>query len=68
MQRCPSMDDSTTAWLLKPRYLTFNQAQELGGSVRKHEHGTRVYFVKQLKSVIDPSHKAVMMLSVWCRC
>jgi antirestriction protein ArdC len=32
-----------------PRYLTFNQAQELGGSVRKGEHGTKVYFVKQLQ-------------------
>jgi antirestriction protein ArdC len=25
-----------------PRYLTFKQAQELGGSVRKGEHGTKV--------------------------
>src|ERR1700675_91316 len=32
-----------------PRYLTFKQALELGGSVRKGEHGTRVYFVKQLQ-------------------
>jgi antirestriction protein ArdC len=32
-----------------PRYLTFKQAQELGGSVRKGEHGTKVYFVKQLQ-------------------
>jgi antirestriction protein ArdC len=31
-----------------PRYLTFKQAAELGGHVRKGEHGTRVYFVKQL--------------------
>jgi antirestriction protein ArdC len=28
-----------------PRFLTFKQAQELGGSVRKDEHGTKVYFV-----------------------
>ena len=32
-----------------PRYLTFKQALELGGHVRKGEHGTRVYFVKQLQ-------------------
>ena len=32
-----------------PRYLTFKQAQELGGHVRKGEHGTKVYFVKQLQ-------------------
>jgi antirestriction protein ArdC len=31
-----------------PRYLTFNQAKELGGNVRKGEHGTKVYFVKRL--------------------
>jgi antirestriction protein ArdC len=41
-------------WLAKgrgwptPRFLTFKQAQEAGGNVRKGEHGTRVYFVKQL--------------------
>ena len=32
-----------------PRYLTFKQALELGGNVRKGEHGTKVYFVKQLR-------------------
>ena len=32
-----------------PRYLTFKQALELGGNVRKGEHGTSVYFVKQLQ-------------------
>jgi antirestriction protein ArdC len=32
-----------------PRYLTFNQALELGGNVRKGERGTKVYFVKQLQ-------------------
>jgi antirestriction protein ArdC len=32
-----------------PRYLTFKQASELGGNVRKGEHGTKVYFVKQLQ-------------------
>jgi len=32
-----------------PRYLTFKQALELGGNVRKGEHGTKIYFVKQLQ-------------------
>ena len=32
-----------------PRFVTFKQAQEAGGSVRKGEHGTKVYFVKQLR-------------------
>jgi antirestriction protein ArdC len=32
-----------------PRYVTFRQAVELGGHVRKGEHGTKVYFVKQLQ-------------------
>jgi antirestriction protein ArdC len=32
-----------------PRYLTFKQALELGGSVLRGEHGTKVYFVKQLQ-------------------
>jgi antirestriction protein ArdC len=32
-----------------PRFLTFKQALELGGNVRKGEHGTKVYFVKQLR-------------------
>src|SRR4051812_41601010 len=32
-----------------PRFLTFKQALELGGNVRKSEHGTKVYFVKQLQ-------------------
>jgi antirestriction protein ArdC len=31
-----------------PRFLTFKQAQEAGGTVRKGEHGFKVYFVKQL--------------------
>src|SRR5260370_18006873 len=32
-----------------PRFLTFKQALDLGGHVRKGEHGTKVYFVKQLQ-------------------
>lgn len=31
-----------------PRFVTFKQALEAGGNVRKGEHGTKVYFVKQL--------------------
>src|SRR3954452_5023635 len=32
-----------------PRFLTFKQALELGGNVRKGEHGAKVYFVKLLQ-------------------
>jgi antirestriction protein ArdC len=32
-----------------PRFLTFKQALELGGHVRKGEHGHRIYFVKKLQ-------------------
>src|SRR5215216_8147319 len=32
-----------------PRFLTFKQALEAGGNVRKGEHGSKVYFVKQLQ-------------------
>ena len=32
-----------------PRYLTFKQALDLGGHVRKGERGTKVYFVKKLE-------------------
>src|ERR1700747_2418623 len=32
-----------------PRYLTFKQALDLRGHVRKGERGTKVYFVKQLE-------------------
>jgi antirestriction protein ArdC len=34
-----------------PRFLTFQQAIEAGGNVRKGEHGTKVYFVKQLQVI-----------------
>ena len=43
------------AWLARdrgwptPRFLTFKQAIKAGGNVRKGEHGTKVYFVKQLQ-------------------
>jgi antirestriction protein ArdC len=32
-----------------PRFVTFKQAQEAGGSVRKGERGTKVYYWKQLR-------------------
>jgi antirestriction protein ArdC len=32
-----------------PRFLTFKQALELGGNVKRGEHGTKVYFVKRLE-------------------
>ena len=32
-----------------PRFLTFKQALQLRGNVRKGEHGTKIYFVKQLQ-------------------
>jgi antirestriction protein ArdC len=38
-----------TAVYRTPRFLTFKQALELGGNVRRGEHGTKVYFVKQLQ-------------------
>lgn len=39
-----------------PRYLTFKQAKESGGTVRKGEHGTKIVFVKKLvvKDKADP--------------
>lgn len=37
-----------TAGYRTPRFLTFKQAVELGGNVGRGEHGTKVYFVKQL--------------------
>jgi antirestriction protein ArdC len=49
-----------------PRYLTFRQAMELGGHVRKGEHGTKVYFVKQLEmrdgADDEPSTRLVPMM------
>jgi antirestriction protein ArdC len=32
-----------------PRFLTFKQAIELGGNVRRGEHGHTVFFVKRLQ-------------------
>jgi len=41
-----------------PRFLTFKQALELGGHVRKGERGTKVYFVKQLEVKEDGDGKS----------
>ena len=41
-----------------PRFLTFKQAIEAGGNVRKGEHGTKVYFVKQLQIKDGDSEEA----------
>jgi antirestriction protein ArdC len=41
-----------------PRFLTFNQASNAGGNVRKGEHGTKVYFVKQLQIKDDEATEA----------
>ena len=49
-----------------PRFLTFKQALEAGGHVRKGEHGIKVYFVKQLQikddSAADAEARLVPML------
>jgi antirestriction protein ArdC len=34
------------------RYLTFKQALESGGHVRKGEHGTRIYYVSQMDDAV----------------
>jgi antirestriction protein ArdC len=41
-----------------PRFLTYKQAIEAGGYVRKGEHGTTVYFVKQLQVKDDDADAA----------
>jgi antirestriction protein ArdC len=55
-----------TAGYRTPRYLTFKQAIEVGGHVRKGERGYKVYFVKQLEIKEDadgtsPSRLVPMM-------
>jgi len=45
-----------------PRFLTFKQAIEAGGNVRKGEHGTKVIFVKQLQIKEGESEDAVTRL------
>lgn len=39
---------SAEAGYARPRFLTFKQALDAGGNVRKGEHGHKVYFYKQL--------------------
>jgi antirestriction protein ArdC len=48
---------SAAARWATPRFLTFKQALDLGGNVRKGEKGTKVYFVKQMQ-VRDTSEPA----------
>jgi antirestriction protein ArdC len=45
-----------------PRFLTFKQALEAGGNVRKGEHGTKVYFVKQLQIKEDGSESEARLI------
>src|SRR6185312_4486751 len=45
-----------------PRFLTFQQALELGGHVRKGEHGTKVFFVKNLEIREGANEAAVTRL------
>jgi antirestriction protein ArdC len=45
-----------------PRFLTFKQASELGGHVRKGERGTKVYFVKQLEIHDDADDKSTRLV------
>src|SRR5689334_12357464 len=41
-----------------PRFLTYKQALETGGNVRKGQHGAKVYFVKQLHVKEDEADDA----------
>ena len=53
-----------------PRFLTFKQAIEAGGNVRKGEHGTKVIFVKQLQVTEGEGEEAgtrlVSMMREYC--
>lgn len=40
-----------------PRYITYNQANEAGGHVRKGEHGAKVYYFKQLEIAQEGSEE-----------
>jgi antirestriction protein ArdC len=59
-----------TAGYRTPRFLTFKEALELGGHVRKGEHGTKVYFVKQLEVKEDANEIGEVGLPdpVGCSC
>lgn len=52
-----------------PRYLTFKQAIELGGNVRKGEHGYTMFFVKRLevtdKDGTDGETKIIPMMKAY---
>src|SRR5215217_5052548 len=49
-----------------PRFITFKQALDAGGHVRKGEHGTKVYFVKQLQVKGDSGDEAKTASSQCC--
>src|SRR4051794_17393006 len=48
MQRRPVVD-GTSGWVSRTALSDVQADLELGGNVRKGEHGTKVYFVKQLQ-------------------
>jgi antirestriction protein ArdC len=51
-----------------PRFMTFNQAKQLGGNVRKGEHGFTVYFVKPMTAkpkAGEEQGKGFMMLKAY---
>lgn len=66
VERCSVMDGAQAAGCRTPRFLTFKQALELGGHVRKGERGTKVHFFKQLEireyAEDDASTRLVPML------
>lgn len=48
-----------------PRYLTFKQALELGGNVRKGQHGHTVFFVKRLEVADGQETKLIPMMKAY---
>jgi antirestriction protein ArdC len=48
-----------------PRYLTFKQAQELGGHVRKGQRGHLVFFVKRLQVADEGETKIIPMMKAY---
>jgi antirestriction protein ArdC len=49
-----------------PRFLTFKQAIEAGGNVRRGEHRTKIYFVKQLQIKNDGDEADARLNAVKC--
>ena len=51
-----------------PRYMTFKQAKELGGNVKKGEHGFQIVFVKPMTAkpkAEDEKARGFMMLKAY---